>query len=361
MKSAKVSAAKSPVIIIGTLLFFSLTFFLQTTKAQESQEGPAVRDGGGTSLYLPIVARDLPRITLQPIAGANAANQWTLNWSVDNPDDVTGYRIEESKYADFNTLSNVYNTTDMTLTVTGTPSWQSVHYYRISATGAWGNGPYSNVASVAGSYRDDFNDPSSGWAMRRQDTDDIDNQVYYRNGLLVLEMDSSWDYQLASPMVPAPSGNYSLIMRTHPKGVDNLHAYGMVFGGDWNGGNCPAADYSTCFNHYYRLLVVWNGSANQMLMQLKRIETHSPVNNSGSGTALVDWRFVTVNSSSADFQTWQVDVNRNGTINLYVNGNHIATVSDTAYINDPYWGVFSATDEYNGLEAETDWFEVIPR
>ena len=64
MKSAKVSAAKSRVIIIGTLLFFSLTFFLQTTKAQESQEGPAVRDGGGTSLYLPIVARDLPRITL---------------------------------------------------------------------------------------------------------------------------------------------------------------------------------------------------------------------------------------------------------------------------------------------------------
>ena len=361
MESVKTISVRRRIFALNLLVVLPLFFLLQPIQAQENQTDLGAKEGSGFTAYLPIAARRLPYVTLYAISHPNAANQWTLNWSVDNSVGVTGYVIQESKDANFDVISNTFTTTEMSYTVTETPTWQNVFYYRVRATGAWTDSPYSNVAAVAGAYRDDFSDSASGWAMRRQDTDDTDNQVYYRNGRLVLEMDSSWDYQLASPLAPAPGPDYVLRMRTRLKGVDNLHAYGMVFGADWNRDTCPNADYSSCFNHYYRLLIVWHGASNKLLMQLKRIDTHNPGNNTGSGTELISWRDVTVSSPSEEFQTWQVNVSQDGTISIYVNGNFVRSVVDATYIDSPYWGVFSATDEYNGLEAETDWFEVLPR
>ena len=46
-----------------------------------------------------------------------------------------------------------------------------------------------------------------------------------------------------------------------------------------------------------------------------------------------------------------------GLIKLFVNGNFVAEVVDSTYIDRPFFGAFSAVDEYTGLEAEFDWYK----
>jgi hypothetical protein len=272
---------------------------------------------------------------------------------------VTEYEVEESINEAFvGATSTIIPGGTNNLVVTKLLSLNNLYYYRVRATGGFGETPWSNIQQVRGGYRDDFNFDTSGWSMRRQDTDTVVNDSFYRDGHLVLEMDSSYDYQIVSSLAPAPAPPYQLEARIRLVGVDNLHSYGMIFGGDWNGQQCPNNDYSSCFNHYYRLNVVWSGNLNDRLtVQMKRIDYHEPPENSGRGIDLMSWRTVEVNPPSENWQTWTFKVYANGVIRLFLNGQQIHETFDTKYINDPYFGAFSSTDEYNGLEAEFEYFE----
>ena len=137
-------------------------------------------------------------------------------------------------------------------------------------------------------------------------------------------------------------------------GVDNLHTYGLVFGGDYNGGECPNDDYSSCFNHYYRLLVIWYGAGNKLRMNVKRIDWHDS-GNVGRGTTIISSRDVTVNQPPRDWQNWAVEVRPNGSIKIFVNNNLVGETTDATYSDDFYFGTFSATNEYSGLKAQFDW------
>jgi hypothetical protein len=203
-------------------------------------------------------------------------------------------------------------------------------------------------------------DPSTGWEMRRQDTDDIDQNVRYENGRLVHEMDGRWDYMLSSPLRQAPTPPYRIDFNARLVGVDNLHVYGFVFGGDYNGGPCPAADYSTCFNTYYRVLILWFGNPDILKVQIKRIDFHTSDDNGGSGPALLNFSDVTVNAPSNTWQKWSMEVFPNGSMNLFVNDTYVATVNDSTFVDQLYFGAFTATDEYAGLEAQYDWYRVRP-
>ncbi|NIR92685.1 MAG: hypothetical protein GWO08_03160, partial [Gammaproteobacteria bacterium] len=123
----------------------------------------------------------------------------------------------------------------------------------------------------------------------------------------------------------------------------------MVWGGDWNGQTCPNPDYSSCFNVYYRLIVIWSGNlGDKLTIQLKRIDYHEEPDNVGRGVDLIPATVVNVNPPSQGYQTWAIQVYANGVMRLFLNGNQIFEVFDTNYIQNPYFAAFSSTDEYNG-------------
>lgn len=149
-------------------------------------------------------------------------------------------------------------------------------------------------------------------------------------------------------------------MRARHVEPENLNSYGMVFGGDLTAQEpCPVWDFSTCFNQYYRLNIIYFGNDNSTLRAiLKRIDYHDPRNNHGRGVTIIDAVDVSTQGPSANYQNWAVEVYPNGTIKLFLNGNFVTQTVDTNYIDRPYFGSFSSTDEYAGLEAHFDWFQV---
>jgi uncharacterized repeat protein (TIGR01451 family) len=312
--------------------------------------------------YLPIIKRPLDIVTLNSIGRPTPDNKWTLNWTIPDASGVTDYEIEEANNPDFtNSQSTMAGSTKTSYQIQHPFSTDNQYYYRVRALGPPGNGRWSNIESVVGGYRDDFSDSSSGWAMRRQDTDHIENKVYYQDGHLVMEMDSSWDYLIAGPLALPPQPPYRIETRVRLVGVDNLHGYGIIFGADLLGQPCPISkeDFSSCFNQYYRLSVIWSGSP-WMTTQLKRIDKHDDRNNAGRGVALTHWLTPNVNSPSEDYQKWAVEVYPSGLIKIFVNGKFVDDTFDTKYIDRPFFGTFASTDEYNGLQAEYDWYQVTP-
>jgi uncharacterized repeat protein (TIGR01451 family) len=314
-----------------------------------------------SAAFLPIVYRSVPVPTLQlnGIGRPNANNAWTVSWSVSNETYIDSYQLQEANHPSFTNPTTIDVPVGTTSILRAKAlSINNLYYYRVRAVGDFGITDWSNIQQVRGGYRDDFNDPASGWEMRRQDTDTVINDSFYRDGHFVLEMDSSYDYQIGGPMSPGPAVPYAIESQIRLVGVDNLHSYGLIFGGDWNGQECPNDDYSSCFNVYYRLNVIWSGNLdNQLTIQLKRIDFHDG-NNVGRGPDLIPAKTVNVNSPAEGYQIWRVFVYADGLIQITVNNNLVGEVYDTMYINNPYFAAFSSTDEYNGLEAEFDYYQV---
>lgn len=367
-----------PVIVIaGWLVALALVLVsVQALTAQEGEPGtgplphaPGAGEasdevdtilppaGTGITVYLPIVYRDLLRVTLYPIGRPTSAHQWTLYWSDAGPD-ATNYQLHESNDPDFATYTT-YDLGPVTAAlVTHPPSLNNVYYYRVRATGAWGEGYWSNVETAVGPYGDYFDDSSSGWAIRRQDTDDVENSSFYASGNFVMNIGGSWDYAIGSPVIAAPAPPYRLETSVSLSAPANQHSYGLIFGGDWNGDTCPNGDYSSCFNHYYRLNVVYYfGSSTTLRYNLKRIDTHDPGNNSGSGVTLID--FTTVNVGNAlEYNEWAIEVTETGEIRVYVDDALVGTATDSTYVNDPYFGVFASDDITPDAEPHFDWYTV---
>lgn len=338
-----------------------------TNTARVAHEGVNLKFAASTNIisetdslvYLPMISQEPPTVYLFLIGRPTSSNEWTLNWSVSSPLGVTGYEIQEDSDPGFPSPTT-YETGpsplafDIQLPITSI----NVYYYRVRAVGDFGSGLWSVPRAVVVNYRDDFNDPGTGWTMRREDTDHIENQTRYENGVYVHEMDSSWDYLISGPLVVIPEPPYRLEMRASHYEPGNLNSYGMVFGGDWDGQTpCPVSDFSTCFNEYYRLNIIWFGDSNHRLrVILKRIDKHEPENNHGRGSTLIGAIDVSTQGQSSSFQKWAVEVYPDGTIKIFINDNFIAQTVDTNYIDRPYFGTFSSTDEYAGLEARFDWY-----
>jgi hypothetical protein len=211
---------------------------------------------------------------------------------------------------------------------------------------------------VVGNYADNFDDPNSGWILRREDTDTTENSTFYDDGHFVHRMKSGWDSMIGGPLMPAPQPPYRIESKIRLSGKDNLHSYGLVFGGDWDGRLCPNKDFTSCYNQYYRLLVLWFGNNDELKYQLKRITSHDEDNGHGRGSTLIGFREVQVKEPSGDWQVWAVEVEPDGTIKIFVNDDQVGETTDTALIDQPYFGTFSAVDEYTGLRAEFDWYSV---
>jgi uncharacterized repeat protein (TIGR01451 family) len=310
-----------------------------------------------TQFFMPVIIYDVPQPSLFSIQRAGTSNDWALYWS-DDAADITAYELQEASTSEFSdadtiTLGDVQN-----YNVSQSPLSTDIYCYRVRALANGLTSEWSNSRCIQGNYFDNFNDANSGWSIRREDTDDVDNSSKYEDGKFILKIGGRWDYAIASPMVPAMETPYRIQTRVFfGGGVDNLHSYGLIFGGDYSGGACPNSSFSSCFNRYYRLNTFWYGPDKLLRFELKRIEGHSKNNNGGFGTALIPYRDVRVPNSQG-YVTWAIDVYPNGTIDIFVEGNKVDSVNDGSYINSPYFGVFASANEYLGSEPTFEYFSV---
>ncbi|UCG23145.1 MAG: hypothetical protein JSW55_13400 [Chloroflexota bacterium] len=359
MESADVNAVDTPRYLMDTTITNTET--ISSSIATISGTVPTIVMTE-TILYMPVVAVAPPNTTIGVLDGPDSNNRWTVGFWPESPSIyLTGYEIQEAQDSSFvgATLIQVDDPGINSIEREKDPSTSNIYYYRARTMTSAGPGAWSDSIEVVGNYLDGFTDRGSGWRMVRQDTDDIDQRVYYSGGKLIHRQHGRWDYLMSSPLKPAPEGAYRLEARVRFDDQDNLHTYGLVFGGDWNGSNCPNSRYTSCFKHYYRLLAIWySDDSGKLRIQLKRIDRHDPDSNAGRGTTLIDYKDVKVRKPPSDWQNWRVDVSASGKISIFVNNNLVGSARDTRYIHNRYFGGYSATNEYAGLRVEFDWFRV---
>lgn len=289
-------------------------------------------------------------------------NEWTASWTGGGAGG-SQYELQEDGDKDFDSPTSYMVDAAQVYDFSHNPSPFNYYCYRVRSVAGAQTGPWSNVKCVVGGYFDQFADDSTGWAIRREDTDDTNNISYYHEGddrkVYVLEINGRWDYALASPLQRAPEPPYVIEAKVRLNEPDNLNTYGFVFGGDWNGSECPNDDFSSCFNKYYRLTLLYNGNPDHLRLSLKRIDRHEGPN-SGRGQTLIDYDDILVYSPAIGYKTWRIEVEADGTITIFVNGYQVKQTHDTRYINNPYFGIFAASDEYLGAEPWYDWYSVMP-
>lgn len=308
-----------------------------------------------TNLYLPIISKSIPPPSLS-VDRERGINAWTVGWST-SVSGVTGYELQESTSTDFtNATTRNFGSDETSFYKVGPATYVSYYCYRLRSYIDDSISGWSQTRCVSGDYYDEFSTTDSGWSIRRQDTDDVANYTAYDDDNLILKIGGRWDYAIASPLVPAPEPPYHIQTQVYfGGGVDNLHSYGLIFGGNYNGGACPNAAYSSCFNAYYRLNVIWSGPDNSLKYELKRIDGHDPTDNGGVGVTLIPFKTASVGDSQG-YNTWAIDVYPNGRIEVYVEGKLVGAAKDSTYINQPYFGVFASSDEYAGSEPTFEYY-----
>ena len=345
----------------------------ETVAANEDSLFAAIE--GNTRYYLPMVIlamglAPLDTPTLDEIGRPNGDNEWTVSWQSSNDATVT-YQLQESYDPDFATVHNTYSVgTETSRDFSKTPSWRNVFYYRVRAVRNDEETDWSNIESVIGGYRDNFNNTNSGWAIRR--TTYIEEvRTWYENGRLILQVEDSWDWGIASPMAQAPEIPYAIEYQSQPAHLANLVSGNAVFGADWPGEICP--DYSTvegvyehdlCFNHFYNPNTIWYGL---LKMAFERVDYlvwcpscgGSPMKRLSDNYNAWFLREPVSNTDPDGWNTWRIEVRDTG-LTFFVNDIQFAHSSDTRWVNEPYFGVFASTDEYSNSTWRFEYFEAVP-
>ncbi len=318
--------------------------------------------------YLPFISLALPAPSVSATR-PNSANAWSISWGT--VPGVTGYEIQEAKKADFSDGVTTDKGMALSHDVTHPASPFNSYFYRVRAKAGSLNGAWSDPIEVVGAYRDNFNANNTEWAIRRTTFIEEVTSFYEIDSTrdwMILRVEDSWDWGIASPMKKAPKPPYVIEYRMMPANLGNLVSQGVVFGGDWNGQTCP--DYSTlagvyqhniCFNHFYNTNTIWFGKLKLLFERNDSLVWcptcgGSPMKRLGSQTLIETIEnFTTPNS----WNTWRIEVRSSG-IDLYVNGVKFFTFNDTRYINDPYFGIFASTDEYSNSTARFDYIAITP-
>jgi hypothetical protein len=373
-----------------TLATISLLIAVQTLRAQQlvpsEPEAPAtgevltattpttIIEQTDTNLYLPLISKPVPipgPVTLNPISRPNSSNQWIISWSGGGVH-TTGYELQESHTADFAAVTTyLFDVQGETAREANhPPSFRNVYYYRIRAVGPGGHGPWSGAQMVIGGYRDDFNDNTSGWAVRR--TTYIEKvHTWYSEGQLVLDVDDRFDWGIFAPMMPAPAVPYAIEYRSKTLHPANTTAHGAVFGGDWTGQACP--DYSTvagvyehdiCFNRFYNANIIWYGPLKLLFERVDYLVwcpecTGSPMKRL-SHPPYANFEVSPIpNVDPNGWNTFRVEVRSDG-IRFFANGHQYAHSSDTTWIHEPYFGLFNSAHYYKPSTWRVEYYQVLP-
>ncbi|MEM8856700.1 MAG: hypothetical protein AAGD96_00160 [Chloroflexota bacterium] len=212
-------------------------------------------------------------------------------------------------------------------------------------------------------YFDDFSSPCNptNWRIVRQDTDVVSQTVEIIDpGYLSMRMESRYDYMIASDLTPLPNKPYTLTARMRLKDPDAGHTSGIVIGGDYDGtSECPAVDYSTCFNVYYRFIFIAGAQDDEVHVQIRRIEMHDlEGDNSGAGTTLGAFDLVLPNGSG-EWYEWAIQVDENNDLTLYIDSEKIGIVNDSKFIDNAMFGFWSSTTDTTFSNTQVDWFKIV--
>lgn len=301
----------------------------------------------------------------------NGANTWTLSWT-ESPG-ASGYEIHEATNPDFVGAVPTFVGPQTSTAIQKAPSPSNQYYYRVRSLVGQKQGPWSNVQTVIGGYRDDFDNVNTGWSMRRSTYREKVNG-FYEDGKYVMQVLDRWDWGLSSPLKPAPRVPYRISFEAKIVNTANLLSFGFVFGGDWNGQPCPPGIsfnewylHQNCFNHFYNTNNIFYGPIKLLFERVDRLEWcldcgGSPMKRLGDinydGTR---------DYNDIDPEGWNqyiIEV-RQDSIRIYAAKRGHTPIfqyeyKDTRWIGSPYFGVFASTDEYNNSTWRFEYVEVMP-
>ena len=356
----------------------TVTNTAQITSAEQDFERSAditITDISGSLFqYAPFTIRGI-QIDPGPVtltAGEpNSANTWSLSWTV-SPG-ATGYEVQESTSPDFMNATSFLAGSQTSQNVTKAPSPSNVYYYRVRSLVGLKIGPWSNVEMVVGGYHDDFEDDTTGWSMRRSTYREKVNG-FYEDGKYVMQVIDRWDWGISSPLKPAPRVPYVIDFEARIVAPANLLSFGMVFGGDWNGQTCPPGlsydewyKHTNCFNHFYNTNNIFFGPIKLLFERVDYLvwlpnEGGSPMKRGGD---IDPNKFKEYNNIDPEgWNRYRIEV-REDSIKIFAaarghNPEFQYEYKDTRWVNDPYFGFFASTDEYNNSTWRFEYLEVLP-
>jgi hypothetical protein len=210
----------------------------------------------------------------------------------------------------------------------------------------------------SGEYEDKFTDDVAGWAMRRASTESYAIE-HGNNGYLKVTLDNADDYIIVSPMVTGLEPEYTVSISALFDNPEHRDMYGIAFGGDWTGGTCPNDDFDSCFNTYYLLKVEYRDEGTPYL-RFKLMKVTSHTDNHPVGDNLIDWTTVSTDTDEAGFNKWQINVEADEDIKVYLNGDRVGTVRDTSMdsFHNLYFGVMAETKDEDNSTIKFDHFRV---
>lgn len=306
----------------------------------------------------------------------NSANTWGLSWTTSTG--ASGYEIHESNDPGFTSVTPIVVGQVTSHAIAKQPSPNNVYYYRARSLVGQAVGPWSNVVTVVGGYRDDFDDPSTGWAVRRGTNRDV-VKGFYENGRYVTQVTSRWDWLVVSPLRPAPRVPYVIDFEARIVSLGYVHSAGGVFGGDWTGQKCPPDTsfeqwprHDECFNHFYNTNSIYNDTdisnvkLGLLFERVDRLEWRpndggSPLKRVGDiPTGVRDYRHV----DPDDWNHFRIEV-RPDSIRVYAaeqgqTPQFQYEYTDTRWINDPYFGFFTSTDIIENSTWRFEYMQVMP-
>ncbi len=319
--------------------------------------------------FIPLTTFGFAPLPGQPTLTAGtptSSHAWTLSWTADPA--ATGYELQEAHSADFSDARAIDVGAATSITLTRGPAKENVYYYRVRTLVGQQAGAWSNVGRVVGGYFDDFEDPSSGWSLRRTTyIEEVHSR--YEDGYLVLDVNDRWDWGISSPGAPAPRVPYVIDFHAMIDGGGaNLWSFGAVFGGDWPAPNCPMSTstdgwymHQDCFNHFYNTNTIFYGPLKLLFERVDQLEWclacgGSPLKRLGdiNPGSIKTYKLV----DPTGWNHYRIEV-REDIIKVYAaklgyEPELQYTYRDTRYVNNPYFGLFASTDEYtNGIW----WFD----
>ncbi len=302
----------------------------------------------------------------------NGSNAWPLFWTADA--NAISYEVQEAHQADFSDGQILDMGAATSTFLTRTPSPENVYYYRVRSRIGGVVGPWSNEVRVVGGFRDDFEDPNSGWSMRRTTyIEEVHGR--YQDGMYVLDVNDRWDWGISSPGKPAPRVPYVIdFWAMIDGGGANLWSFGTVFGGDWPAERCPMSTTSDgwykhgdCFNHFYNTNTIFYGPLKILFERVDHLEWclecgGSPLKRLGDINPGSIKTLVLVDPTG--WNHYRVEV-REDRIKFYASKLGFEPklqyqYFDTRYVDSDYFGLFASTDEYTNGIWWFDNFQVMP-
>lgn len=219
---------------------------------------------------------------------------------------------------------------------------------------------------AAESYETHFTDDIVPWAARRWSAG-ADYDISHNDGcdggecgFLEIKVNNPAAYVIVSPVEPVDAPfTYKIMTRAKLLNRDDGDAYGIIFGGDGLAIDCPAADFSICFNVYYEFRVRYRDVSGDQYLEwkLKRVEGHD-ANNQNFGPDIIDWKRLD-DGNADEWVKWEIEVHNNGQLYIFANNKKQAgSARDASYIQNKHFGFLGRTSGQGGAHVLFDRFRI---